>query len=223
VYNLRWIEVNIERPPNISKDEHLTKLVKPVLNKFRTKIQSWHFLWEGRPWPSTLRLRFFGDGKEIEELRQFLEKKLKDIPHCYGKHGDCGEGKEYKGEADAWGTKAWEEGIRFLELGSEFALELVENKDKLGKSDEYKKNAVDYADRYTHCFLNQISSLVDEANFNLTEGVFRFAYQTMKSKKPALSDDKIQSMISPIIGPIVKETKKRIQEEVEVSVVKESL
>lgn len=195
---LKWIEVNIERPDSVSKDDYLIKLVRPVLDDFKARIESWHFLWEGKPWPSTLRLRFFGDNETIKQLRKSLEQKLKDISHCYGEHGDCGEDKEYKGEADSWGTQAWEKGIRFLELGAEFALELVENKDTLGKSDEYKKSAFAYADRYTHLFLNQISSVVDEADFYLKEGVFRYAHGTMKS----LAKEKINS--------IVEQTKQKI-------------
>jgi hypothetical protein len=188
---MKWIEVNIERPSDVPKDNYLTKLLRPIINEAKDKIDSWHFLWEGKPWPSTLRLRFLGDDENIKQLQQFLEKKLKDIPHCYGEHGDCSEDKEYKGEADTWGTKAWEKGIRFLEFGAEFALDLAENKDKLGKSDEYKKNAFSYADRYTHLFLNQISSLVNEVDFDLKEGIFRYACQIGKT----LSRDSIHSII----------------------------
>jgi len=148
-------------------------------------VESWHFLWEGKPYPSTLRLRFYGDDEKITELHQFLEKKLESIPHCYGEHGDCRESKEYGGEADSWGSKAWEKGVSFLEFGAEFALELIENKDRLGNSNEYKRNVFFYADRYTHLFLNQISSLLDEADFYLLQGVFRYACQKGKTLSPS--------------------------------------
>jgi len=71
-----------------------------------------------------------------------------------------------------------------LELGAEFALELIENKSMLGNSDEYKRDAFFYADRYTHLFLNQISSLLDEADFYLLQGVFRYALQKGKTLSP---------------------------------------
>jgi hypothetical protein len=62
--------------------------------------------------------------------------------------------------------------LKFLEFGSEFALELVENRDQLDNSADYRKDA--FAARYTHLFLNQISSLVDESDFYL-QGVFCYA------------------------------------------------
>ena len=196
---LKWIEVNIRCPSEPLKDEYLTKYVKSILNEYRAKVRSWHFLWEGKPWPSTLRLRFFGDDEGLKQLQQSLEEKLKDIPHCYGEHGECGKDKEDKGEAsENWGTKAWEKGMRFLEVGAEFALGLVENKNKLGKSDEYKRDAFFYADRYTHLFLNQIGSLLDEPDFYLTQGISRFSCQIGKE----LSSNKIRS--------IVEKTKQKI-------------
>jgi len=180
---LKWVEVNIEQSVK-SKDELLTKLVGPVLNEFKAEVESWHFLWEGKPWPSTLRLRFLGEEQKIERLRKSLEEKLIGISHCYGAHGDCREHAKYDGEANGgngWGIKAWERGIKFMEFGAEFALELVENRSKLGKSNEYKKDASFYADRYTHLFLNQIGSLIDEAEFDLNEGIFRYAYRIGKN------------------------------------------
>lgn len=153
---LKWIEVNIKCTPETSKNEYLTKIARTILNESSSRYESWHFLWEGKPWPNTLMLRFFGHDEKIDDLKQYLEDELKDICHCYGAHGDCGEGKEYKGEANYWGTEAWKKGIIFLEFGSEFALELIENKDKLGNSIEYKKEISYYADRYTHLFLNRM-------------------------------------------------------------------
>jgi len=164
-----------------------------------------------------------GDEADIGVLREFLEEKLKDIPHCYGEHGDCGIGKEYKGEANDWGTKGWEKGVSLLEFGSELALELVENKDKLGISDEYKKNVMFYADRYTHLFLNQISSLLDEVDFYLMEGVGRLAYRIAKDRRPSVSDNKILSTINPIVKSIVEQTKRKIREEVEALVMEGKL
>jgi len=128
VINLKWIEVNIKCTPEISDDEYLTKYVLTILNKCRSKCESWHFLWEGKPWPNTLMLRFFGDDEKIDDIKEILEEELKDVCHCYGEHGDCGEDKEYKGEADVWGTKIWERGIKFMEFGSDFALELIKTK-----------------------------------------------------------------------------------------------
>lgn len=204
---LKWIEVNIKCIQEIPKERYLTKTVRTVLNKCDSKYESWHFLWEGKPWSNTLLLRFFGDDEKIDDIKEILEEELKDVCHCYGEYGDCGEDKEYKGEANVWGTKAWEKGIKFMELGSEFALELVENKDRLGKSSEYKKDAFNYADRYTHLFLNQIESLINEVDFNLCEGIFRYGHQILINKNPSLSEEQRNNIVYPIIKVKLKEIK----------------
>jgi len=201
-------------PEDSSKDDLLVNVVAPIVASARNRVRSWHYLWEGRPWPLTLRLRFFGDEKEIEQLRTLLDEKLKEISHCYGEHGDCGENKEYQGEADGkdgWGSKGWEAGVKFLEMGSEFALALVENKDKLGKNDEYKRSAFGYADRYTHLFLNQISSLVDEVSFDLQEGFRRFVLQVAKNRKSSLPDEKILSATNALVCETIEESEGRIR------------
>jgi len=212
---LKWIEINVDQSQYVSNDDCLVKVVRPALDEFRARVQTWHFLWEGRPWPFTLRLRFFGNDQDIEQLRQFFENKLKNVHHCYGEHGDCGENKEYKGEANGgngWGTKAWEKGMKFLEMGSEFALELIENKDKLGRSPDYKKNANEYADRYTHLFLNQISSLVNEVDFDLSQGIFRYGNGMLQGRTPPLQERQIRAILRQIIQPMVHEVKQRTQE-----------
>lgn len=217
---LKWIEVNIKCTPEIPKERYLTKTVRTILNECESKYEFWHFLWEGKPWPNTLLLRFLGEDKKIDDLKQYLEEELKDVCHCYGEHGDCAEGKEYKGEADGWGTKAWEQGIKFMELGSEFALELIENKYRLGKSPEYKKNTFDYADRYTHLFLNQISTLLNEANFteadfDLIEGIFRYGLQILIKKDPPLSENQMNDIIHPIIKSKREEIKQNLNKRFE--------
>ena len=130
-----WIEVNIQCRPE-DRDVALTKLVRNIVNECESKTESWHFLWEGKPWPTTLRLRFFGEDEKINEIRLILDEKLISIPHCYGAHGDCGEDIQYIGEADSWGIEAWEKGMKFMELGSEFALDLIENEEKLKYASE---------------------------------------------------------------------------------------
>ena len=169
---MKWIEVNIECSSG-SENKHLMSFVKPVVTEFRNDVKSWHFLWEGKHYPLTLRLRFYGNEEVINNIRTFLDEHLKGVTHAYGSHGNCAQYAEYTGEINDWGSKGWTKGVELLEFGSEFALELVENKDKLGTSEEYRKNAFDFADRYTHLFLNQISSLLNEADFYLDQGIFR--------------------------------------------------
>ena len=212
---LKWIEVNIKCTQEIPKEKYLTKTVRTVLNKCDSKYESWHFLWEGKPWSNTLLLRFFGDDEKIDDIKEILEEELKDVCHCYGENGDCGEDKEYKGEADVWGTKAWEKGIKFMELGSEFALELIENKYKLGKSVEFKQDVFSYADRYTHLFLNQIGTLLNEVDFDLCEGIFRYGLQILTKKDPPLSEVQMKDIIHPIINSKLKEIKQDLNKRFE--------
>lgn len=213
---LKWIEVNIKCAPE-TQDEYLTKTVRKILNECRSKYESWHFLWEGKPWPNTLRLRFFGNDNKIDDIKQYLEEELKDICHCYGEHGDCGEGKEYKGEANGWGTNVWDKGIKFMEFGSEFALELIENKDKLGKSREYKGDAFFYADRYTHLFLNQVGSIINEVYFDLGQGIFRLGYGVLLNKDPSLTEEQRNSIINPVMESMLAEIDRKTKDKIDVA------
>lgn len=101
------------------------------------------------------------------------EKPELYLGHCFGRHGECG--KDYEGEADDWGTEAWEHGIKFLNLGSEVALALIKNQEKLEKSEEYKQPIDFYADRYIHCFLNNIFDPFKEISFYLNQAIQRIS------------------------------------------------
>jgi len=188
---MKWIEINIGlKYEKIFLNEVLISQIKPIVDQNRARVCSWHFLWEGKPWPElkgtgiTLRLRFFGEENIIDSLRNdldakflILENQFPDLylGHCFGKHGDCE--KEYKGEADDWGTEGWKLGRDVLRFASNTALKLIQDQDKLGKIEDYKKNVNFYADRYVHSFLNMLKTIpsFDEANFLLFEGCQRSA------------------------------------------------
>lgn len=109
-----------------------------------------------------------------------LDKLEKSEPqyysgHCFGRHGDCE--KEYAGED--WGTEGWQLGIKLLEFGSEVALELIKNREKLGKSEEFKLPIEFYADRYVHCFLNNILNTSEEIDFYLCEAIQRISQSSI--------------------------------------------
>lgn len=76
---MKWIEVNIgigKRDPE-AMVEALLKLVDPLVTKFKEVMKetySWHYLWESSPWPLTLRLRFYGNEKAIDRIKQEFEK-----------------------------------------------------------------------------------------------------------------------------------------------------
>jgi hypothetical protein len=127
-------------------------------------------------------LRFFGEESAIATLRNDLDAKFVSLEnefpdlylgHCFGRHGDCG--KEYDGEAEDWGAEGWKLGIDMLRFASDTALKLIEDRDKLGRTEDYRKDINFYADRYVHLFLNMIGTIpsFDEADFLLLQGCQR--------------------------------------------------
>jgi hypothetical protein len=215
---LKWLEANIKQPNNISKSNFLVEKIKPLVKDAKNTItvQSWHFLWEGVPYPSTLRLRFLVETEKVDLLKNFVEDNLNGFEHSFGAHGN--PGAEYDGEASEWGVKGWEKGMEFLQYGSELAIELIENKESLGVGDNYKKNGSFFADRYTHLFLNQLESLliekdgVDEANFEMCEGIFRYAVQYVSSKYADRVADASQ-VAGQIVRASIEAAKKKTEEQ----------
>jgi hypothetical protein len=216
---MKWVEVNVKQPGNLSKTDFLVKGIKPLVKYAKTNIGiiSWHFLWEGVPYPSTLRLRFLLDTEKAAPAKALIEACLKDFEFCFGAHGQ--PDKEYEGEASDWGVKGWEKGIEFLCYGSEFALELTENKNNIGAGNDFKKNSFFFADRYTHLFLNQLEPLlvekddIDEAHFEMCEGIFRYAVQYTDNKYKGKAD--ASKIAEQIVKATIEATKKKAKEQVD--------
>jgi hypothetical protein len=222
---LKWVEVNVRLPDEISRVDFFLETIKPLVIEVKNMfaVQSWHFLWEEVPYSSTLRLRFLVETENVGSLKSVIEDVIGDFEYCFGSHGNCG--KEYGGEESEWGVKGWERGVEFLNFGSEFAMELMEKKESLGVGNEYKKGGYFFADLYIHLFLNQLEPLliekdgVGETHFLMCEGVYRYALQYITSKyRDSISD------ASQIAGKIVKETveesKKNVEEQVDALVSK---
>jgi hypothetical protein len=149
-----------------------------------------------------LRLRFYGESNTIDQIKEEIEKKLIALEkekhelyrgHCFGKHGECD--KDYEGEADDWGTEAWELG----NLGSEVSLKLIKNQQKIGSSKEYRRPIEFYVDRYVHCFLNNIFDQSEEIDFYLKEAIGRLYYahtgRSLEPKTLEISISKIKTLI----------------------------
>ncbi len=187
-----WLEVNVGLENDLSlRERTLVDIVKPFIDRIADRIEAWHFLWQDKPWPVdkgagiTLRLRLMAEKVVIDEARGSFEKTFRELNvtmpdkylgHCFGKHGLCGE--EYAGESESWGIRGWALGIKFMQLGSELALELVANRRRLGSSEEFRSPVVYYADRWCHLFMNQIHALmatagIDEGQFFLREAMTR--------------------------------------------------
>ena len=180
---MKWIEINV----GISRYDRDTmlglffKLVDSLVTKFKGLAKegsSWHFLWESNPWPSTLRLRFYGDEETIDRIKQEFERlwsSLKAsrpdllVDYCYGSHGECGE--EYVGEEDTYGSEGWKLVKKMLNFGAETALKLIKEHENMGRSKEFREPLDVYVDRYVHLFLNQMYPLTDELQFYLAVGL----------------------------------------------------
>jgi hypothetical protein len=166
---LGWIEVDIGLKRDVAVMEGcLLQIVLPLIQKHTKELTSWHFLWEEKPWPQhrgegiTLFWRLYGDQEVLKKLRDEIDTDLSGpekrdpgqyLGHCYGKHGDCQSKDPYEGEAECWGTGAWAMGVRFMQLGSEIALRMVEIGGQLGHCEEWKKGVEYYADRWCHLFM----------------------------------------------------------------------
>ena len=213
---MKWIEVNIGLHEDISfMNKVLPESVFPLVDKHKERVKSWHFLWEGKPWPeiekkgTTLRLRFFGEDKYIERLRSLIDGELKSFEekkpdkffgHCFGRHGDCNI--PYEGQEEDWGPKGWELIVKILQFGSETAMELIKNKDEIGKKD-YKKDIFSYADRYTHLFLNPLTLSMplpfNEISFYLIQAIQRIAKATKDRQFPPEKQNALVRLIGALI------------------------
>ena len=218
---MKWIELNAGIDPK-SKRNALLEFVSPLISEHRPEFDSWHFLWEGKPWPTlkekgiTLRLRFYGENDSVDKLLQIIEKKLEKLEdenplfylgHCYGRHGDCPG--EYEGED--WGEKGWKLGMKFLQFGSEVALELIENENILGKSTDYKLNMMDYAERHIHCFLNDIFTSEEEVYFYLENTIQRLCHLYTGQQFGKKHQREYQQLIRDIKLNIIKKSKETFE------------
>ena len=173
--NTKWIEANIDLT-NKPRKKYLLDIYDKIVANVKDKILSWHFLWEGKPYPTTLRLRFHGSSEIIDrEVKPLVESKLKEmkVEYCFGKHGKYGE--QYEGEEDTYGERGWYYLEKILHLGSDFAIELMKTK----KNSDFKWSTLGYAERWIHLFLNQLSTELEQAGF--TEAHYLIALGSSKA------------------------------------------
>ncbi len=209
---LKWVEINvcIANNRNSNLDEVLLDLVDKLVEKFKglskeDDTSTWHYLWENCQCNNNINLclvlRFYGEETNIEKVKNEFEKLMIDLKskkadlfgdYWYGKHENRNE--EYNGEEETYGTKGWELVKNMLNFGSEIALELIKNKEFMGKSDEFKNSLNEYVDRYVHLFLNQVIPN-DEVYFLLHQFVFRYYYIFKDIKLPAEELNNIENLI----------------------------
>jgi len=152
----KWSVTNIRVPAERSeKEDLLLGVFDGVISEFRDEVQSWHFLWEGKPYPHTLLLRFYGQSHIIDEMWETLKDYLDN------KNLEYQPDDVYDGERASYGVKGWKYVMDGLCLGSDLAVDLMKNeraKDAVG----FPKPLPCYVDRWVHLFLNQLRTRVSE-------------------------------------------------------------
>jgi len=189
-----WFVINIRVSEKDSENEDfLIRLHSDVVSKFKGKLESWHFLWEGSPFSHTLLMRVFGNPDTIGEIGKTMTKLLDEE----GIEWKVDE--EYGGEAKAYGTKGWEYLMKVLHLGSDFAIDIIENERKGEGTEEFKRSLGGYLERWIHLFNNQLCTRVkeDTALFHLS--VHRTAVYMLGEKEYRKISEKLDKEISQFL------------------------
>jgi hypothetical protein len=210
--NMRWLAINVMAPDNPSgKEDLLMKTHAEVISLFKTKLESWHFLWEGAPFTHTLLLRFYGDLGPIEELKKALVN-LFEKDHLRWESDE-----KYEGEASTYGSKGWEYLTRVLHLGSDFAIAVIENERRNVKNEGLKWSLSGYLERWIHLFMNQLHTRVKEADTLLQLSVHRRAINMLGEEQyRRISrdlDEELRQLIPQFyeetIAPLIKRLRER--------------
>lgn len=152
----KWLWIDIKAPEQpIEKEDLLLLIHTNVVSTFRICVENWHFLWESAPFQHTLLIRFCGDAKIIQKIKDAITSLLDSVKIEW-------KIEPYEGEANTYGPAGWEYLTRVLHLGSEFAIALMENK-RSPKSEEFKRSLSGYLERWIHLFMNQLSTRLEEA------------------------------------------------------------
>ena len=148
----KWILVNIHLKSYNKTNDVLREFVAPYVTELKEHhaFDSWHFFRE-----PAIRLRFFGEEKDIEDIKKGLDSKLSELEqsqsdlydkHVFGAYEE--EGKVYEGEAEYYGENAWPLVYKLWEAGSELTLKLYYTTPE--------KPIKLHADRHVHLILNQL-------------------------------------------------------------------
>jgi hypothetical protein len=208
-----WFVINIRVPEKASeKEDFLIRIHSEVVSKFKAELISWHFLWEGSPFRHTLLMRFFGNADLVEEIRKNLTKLLDN------EGVDWKPDETYDGEAKHFGSRGWGYIMRILCLGSDFAIDIIENERKGVKNEEYKLSLSGYLERWVHLFMNQLGTRVREdatlfqlsahrtAVNSLGEVNYRKICGELDKQIPKFLDDFHKKILLPYIDSLIKKT-----------------
>jgi len=189
----KWVAINMKAPENrLEREDLLLNMHADVVFGFRDKVKSWHFLWEGEPFKHTLLMRFYGDAEIIE----MLEDTMVNLLDRQGIEWKPDE--KYEGEADTYGTKAWEYLMKVLHLGSEFAIAIIENERRAIKTGEFKWSLSGYLERWVHLFMDQLSTQLREDITLFQLSIHRTAVNKLGEKEYRIIAQDLDREIRPL-------------------------
>lgn len=164
-----WIEARIFVNEG-KENEVLLTLIKPLIQQLKStfSIQSYHFLFE----PEIL-FRVLTIPDHVEKIKGMISNLQQNEHIREVKYPQT----PYKGERKSFGEDGWKTTYKFLEAGSDFALDLLDQNVRKGP----KFNRLGFS----HYFLNQSGfHQLQEANFHAIASIERMAYFTLTQLKP---------------------------------------
>ena len=155
-----WIEANIFVNEG-TQNEVLLNLIKPLVQRLRSefRIKAYHFLHEPN---NEIRFRVLTTRTRVEKIKGLIDnlqsrEQIREVRYPE---------TPYQGEREAFGEDGWRTTYKFLEAGSDFALDLIDQNVRKGS----KFNRV----AFSHYLLNQTGfGQLAEANFHATLSIER--------------------------------------------------
>ena len=165
-----WIEANIFVNAG-AQNEVLLTLIKPLIQRLRSlfRIKSYHFLHEPN---NEIRFRVLTTHSRVEKIKGLINGLQRNEKVVEVKYPEI----PYQGERGSFGEDGWKTAYKFLEAGSDFALDLIDSNVRKGL----------YFNRgsFSHYFLNQSGfGQLSEANFHATALIERIAIWTITERK----------------------------------------
>jgi hypothetical protein len=150
-----WIEANIFVYEGKQR-EVLLRFIKPLVQRLRYefKVTAYHFLHEP---DNEIRFRVLTSPENVQKVRGLINNsrgmsQVRDVKYPENPYAE---------EKDAFGEDGWKTAYKYLEAGSDFALDLIDP--NVRKGPQFTIIA------FSHYFLNQNGlNILQEANFHAT-------------------------------------------------------
>jgi len=155
-----WIEANIFVNEG-TQNEVLLNLIKPLVQRLRSgfRIEAYHFLHEPN---NEIRFRVLTNRTRVETIKGLIDnlqsrEQVREVRYPE---------TPYQGERHSFGEDGWKTTYKFLEAGSDFALDLIDPNARKGS--HFNRIA------FSHYFLNQTGfNQLQEASFHLKASIER--------------------------------------------------